>query len=199
MVWDNGDMIAHVSGVVAVKNLASVVVDVGGIGYEIQISRGDFNKTTIGEKITFQTYHHVREQSQELFGFIEPDAKQLFEQLLSVKNVGPKVALAVLDTGPSSAVRAAIASGEVKFLQSAKGVGKRAAEQMVVELRDKVGLMVGSSAEDLVGRSAVDQQDEALQALVALGYLETDAQLALQNVDKTLPTEERIKQALKKP
>ncbi len=157
-------MIAHVSGIVAAKNVASVVVDVGGIGYKIQVSRGDLSEINLGEKILLQTYHHIREQAQELFGFIDGDAKHLFEQLLSVKNVGPKVALGVLDTGPSSSVRTAIASGDVKFLQAAKGVGKRAAEQMVVELRDKVGLVASDQAEDLVGRSAVDQQDEALQA-----------------------------------
>ena len=77
-------------------------------------------------------------------------------------------------------------------------MGKRAAEQMVVELRDKVGLVVADQAEDLVGRSSIDQQDEALQALVTLGYSESDAQLALQHVDKNLATEDRIKQALKR-
>ena len=191
-------MIAHISGIVSAKNNTSIVIDVGGVGYEIQITLGDFNKAVMGEKVTFQTYHHIREQSQELFGFLNMDAKRLFEQLLSVKNIGPKAALAVLDIGQSSIVRAAIASGDVKFLQSAKGVGKRAAEQMVVELRDKVGLIVGTEAEDLVGRSSIDQQDEALQALVTLGYSEVDAQIALQHVDKKLSTEARIKLALKR-
>lgn len=191
-------MIAHISGTVATKAGASLVVDVGGVGYDIQVARGDYDQAVVGQAIMLQTHHHIREQSQELFGFLDPRAKGLFEQLLSVKNVGPKVALAVLDTGPSAAVRTAIANGDVKFLQAAKGVGKRAAEQIVVELRDKVGLLVSDQAEDLVSRSGVDQQDEALQALVALGYSETDAQLALQPVDKTLPTEARVKLALKR-
>lgn len=191
-------MIAYVSGVVVAKTGSSVVVDVGGVGYAVQVTMGDLERAKLGEKITFQTYHHIREQSQELFGFLDLSAKHLFEQLLSVKNVGPKVALSVLDTGPSDHVRTAIASGDVKFLQSAKGVGKRAAEQIVVELRDKVGLLVSDQAEGIVGRSAPDQSDEALQALVALGYSESDAQLALQRVDKNLPIEDRIKQALKK-
>ncbi len=196
-LWDNGVMIAHVSGVVASKNLTSVVVDVGGVGYAVQVALGDLDQAKLGEKITFQTYHHVREQSQELFGFLDLSAKHLFEQLLRVKNVGPKVALSVLDTGSSDHVRTAIANGDVKFLQGAKGVGKRAAEQMVVELRDKVGLLVSDQAEGIVGRSAPDQSDEALQALISLGYSEVDAQLALQNIEKTLPTEERIKLALR--
>lgn len=190
-------MIAHISGIVSAKTNSTVVVDVGGVGYAVQVALGDLERAKLGEKITLQTYHHIREQSQELFGFLDLSAKRLFEQLLSVKNVGPKVALSVLDTGQSDHVRTAIASGDVKFLQSAKGVGKRAAEQMVVELRDKVGLLVSDQAEGIVGRSSVDQKDEALQALVALGYSEVDAQLALQNVDKKLATEERIKLALK--
>jgi Holliday junction DNA helicase RuvA len=94
-------------------------------------------------------------------------------------------------------VRTAIAAGDVKILQSAKGVGKRAAEQMVVELRDKVGLVSGAAAEDLVTRGGVNTADEAVQGLLALGYTETDAMLALQHVGKELTTEERIRQALK--
>jgi Holliday junction DNA helicase RuvA len=125
------------------------------------------------------------------------DTQKLFEQLLSVKNVGPKVALAVLGIGNSTEVRSAIASGDVKRLQTAKGVGKRAAEQMVVELRDKVGLVAGAEAEGIVSRSAVNTADEAVQALLVLGYSDTDAQRAMQNIDPTLPTEERIKLALK--
>ncbi len=197
-LWDNEKMIAHISGIVSAKTNSTVVVDVGGVGYAVQVALGDLDQAKLGEKITFQTYHHIREQSQELFGFLDLSAKHLFEQLLSVKNVGPKVALSVLDIGQSDHVRKAIANGDVKFLQSAKGVGKRAAEQMVVELRDKVGLLVSDQAEGIVGRSTPDQSDEALQALISLGYSEVDAQLALQHIDKTLPTEERIKQALKR-
>ena len=191
-------MIAHLLGKVAGKEAGAVVIDVGGVGYGVLVTLRDFERAILHSQQKFYTYHHIREQSQELYGFCEPDSKKLFEQLLSVKNVGPKVALAVLDIGPAEAVRTAIASGDVKSLQAAKGVGKRAAEQMVVELRDKVGLLVSDQADDVVNRSAVDQQDEALQALVALGYSEVDAQLALQRIDKTLSTEERVKQALKR-
>ncbi len=128
---------------------------------------------------------------------MQPSTKHLFEQLLSVKNVGPKVALAILDIGSGDSVRAAIAGGDVKKLQSAKGVGKRAAEQVVVELRDKVGAPVGEGAENVLHRSGIHETDEAAQALVVLGYSETDAQVALAKVDKTLSVEDRIKQALK--
>jgi Holliday junction DNA helicase RuvA len=124
-------------------------------------------------------------------------AKKVFQQLLGVKNVGPKVALSILDIGQLGAIQSAIAEGDVKFLQTAKGVGKRAAEQIVVELRDKMNVPVGDAAEGLITRSGINQKDEALQALVSLGYSEFDASAALNDVDQSLSTEERVKAALK--
>ncbi|MGI8637219.1 MAG: Holliday junction branch migration protein RuvA [Segetibacter sp.] len=191
-------MIAHVFGRVSDKQTGRLVVDVSGIGYAVQVSLNDWALVSLDQTVKLYTYHHIREQSQELFGFLQPAAKQLFEQLLSVKNVGPKVALAVLDIGSVEIVRNAVASGDVKKLQQAKGVGKRAAEQIVVELRDKIGLPTGEGADSIIGRSGVDESDEAVQALVSLGYSDVDAQLALQTIDKALSTEERIKQALRK-
>jgi Holliday junction DNA helicase RuvA len=189
-------MIATLEGVVSEKLLDSIVIDVGGVGYGLLITTQDFAALTTGEKTKMYVHEHIREAAHDLFGFSKLPTKFLFEQLLSVKNVGPKVALAVLDIGSDEYVRTAIASGEVKTLRTAKGVGKRAAEQIVVELRDKVGVVSSGAAEDIATRSGINQGDEAVQALVALGYQETDAMLALQNVDKTLSTEERIKLAL---
>ncbi|HMS23973.1 MAG TPA: Holliday junction branch migration protein RuvA [Candidatus Saccharibacteria bacterium] len=190
-------MISTLSGIVSEKFTDSIVVDVNGVGYGLLVTVDDYAKLALDEKAKLYVYEHIREASHDLFGFSRIETKQLFEQLLSVKNVGPKVALAVLDIGSGDYVRSAIAAGEVKTLQTAKGVGKRAAEQIVVELRDKVGIVAGTGADDIINRGSVNQSDEAVQALVALGYQEIDAQLALQNIDKDLSTEERIKQALK--
>ncbi|MDQ3123943.1 MAG: Holliday junction branch migration protein RuvA [bacterium] len=190
-------MIATLSGVISEKLLAGVVLEVGGVGYGLQVTAEDFGNLNTGQPAKLYIYEHIREQAQDLFGFVSLDTKFLFEQLLGVKNVGPKVALAVLDVGPASVVRAAIANGDVKLLQSAKGVGKRAAEQIVVELRDKVGITASGAAEDIVGRPGVNMQDEAGEALMSLGYSPSDASLALKDIDKTLPTEERVKLALK--
>lgn len=190
-------MIATLRGTVTEKTLREVVIECSGIGYGVLVSAADHGALGLGHEHKLYIYEHIKEDTHDLFGFVHVDSKELFEQLLSVKNVGPKVALAVLDIGSADAVRAAIAGGDVKLLQSAKGVGKRAAEQMVVELRDKVGAPVGDAAEGLVNRSGVNQSDEALQALIALGYPDADAQAALQGIDKDLPTEDRIKQALK--
>lgn len=190
-------MIATLEGVISEKFLGSVVLDVGGVGYGLYMTNDDQAKLATGDAVKVYIYEHIREASHDLFGFRAVATKRLFEQLLSVKNVGPKVALAVLDIGSDDYVRSAIAAGEVKTLQTAKGVGKRAAEQIIVELRDKVGLVSGDGAEHVVERGGRGQTDEAVQGLVALGYDESDALIALQNIDPTLPTEDRIKQALK--
>jgi Holliday junction DNA helicase RuvA len=190
-------MIAYLEGTVAASELNGVVLDVGGVGYGVKTSINDQSLLVPGTKVKLFIYEHIREDSHDLYGFVSPASKQLFEQLLSVKNVGPKVAVAVLGIGPEDAVRLAIANGNVKLLQSAKGVGKRAAEQMVVELRDKVGLQAGDDAENIVNRSGVNLTDEAVLGLIALGYSEIDAQKALEKIDSALPTEQRIKQALK--
>lgn len=190
-------MIATLEGKVSEKFADSIVMEVAGVGYGLLVTVEDYGRLVVGQTSKVFIHEHIREDAHDLYGFLDYDTQKLFEQLLSVKNVGPKVALAVLGVGNSTQVRAAIASGDVKLLQSAKGVGKRAAEQMVVELRDKVGLAAGAEAENLVNRGGVNTADEAVQALLALGYSETDAARALQNVDPKLPTEDRIKLALK--
>ena len=160
------------------------------------MTQSDAGTLRNGVETKLYIYENIKEDAHTLFGFSKLEAKELFEQLLSVKNVGPKVAMSVLDIGSTADVRSAIAGGDVKRLQTAKGVGKRAAEQMVVELRDKVGAPVGSGAEDVIGRAGVDTQDEAVMALISLGYSEADASTALHAIDKTLSTEERIRLAL---
>lgn len=190
-------MIATLSGTISEKFEDKVVIDVAGVGYGLLVTLEDYSRLVVGETAKVYIHENIREDSHDLFGFIMRDTQKLFEQLLSVKNVGPKGALAVLGIGSAAVVRGAIASGDVKLLQTAKGVGKRAAEQMVVELRDKVGLAAGAEAESLVTRGGVNTADEAVQALLALGYSESDAQAALQTVDASLPVEERIRLALK--
>ena len=190
-------MIATLNGVVSEKLADMVVLDVHGVGYGLQVTAEDYGRLPTGEPAKLYVHEHVREQQYDLFGFVLLDTKKLFEQLLGVKNVGPKVALAVLDIGTAPAVRGAIAAGDVKLLQSAKGVGKRAAEQIVVELRDKVGLSASEAAEVIVSRPGISAQDEATEALISLGYSPQDAAVALKDIDPGLPVEERIKLALK--
>lgn len=188
-------MIAHVSGVVAEKFGSSVIVDVVGVGYEIQVSSGDFDHVTLDEEVKFYTYHHIREQSQELYGFSSLTAKKLFELLITVQGVGPKAALAILSLGDSELVRNAIASSDSGFIARASGVGKKTAERVVVDLSDKVGLAVNIA--HATGAQVSSAGDEAMEALMALGYNLNDAMAALENVSKNLPTAERVTMALK--
>lgn len=191
-------MIATLTGVISENYDGNIVLEVNGVGYGISITNNDQGTLKTNETVKLYIYENIKEDTHDLIGFKSIDTKRLFMQLLSVKNVGPKVALAILDIGNDTSVRAAIAGGDVKYLQTAKGVGKRAAEQVVVELRDKVGAPVGEGAEQIIGRSGINTQDEAVQALVALGYSDADAQIALNTIDPLLPLEDRIRLALKR-
>ncbi len=188
-------MIAHVSGIVAEKFGSSVIVDVHDIGYEVQVPLGDFEKALLGESVKFYTYHHIREQAQDLFGFSSLAAKKLFELLITVQGVGPKAALAILSVGDSEQVRNAIASGDSGFVSKASGVGKKIAERVVVDLSDKVGLAV--TVAQASGVSVAPVGDEALEALMALGYTLNDATAALEAVPNELSTAERVTMALR--
>jgi len=191
-------MIATLTGVVAEKTIDMVVLDVHGVGYGLLVTNEDYGRLTIGDKVKVYIYEHIRENAYDLYGFTSLDTKQLFELLLGVNGVGPKMALSVLNTGSAGDVRVAIASGDVKSIQKASGVGKRVAERIVVELKDKVGLEgVDLATTGILQSDAQLLKDEAVEALVVLGYTPADAAAALSSIDKSLPTEDRIKMALK--
>ncbi|HEX5448068.1 MAG TPA: Holliday junction branch migration protein RuvA, partial [Candidatus Saccharimonadales bacterium] len=149
-----------------------------------------------GQDAKLYIYEHIRDNAHDLFGFRNIQSKLLFEQLLTVNGVGPKMALAILSIANLQNVRQAIAKGDTKFISQAVGVGKRVAERVVVDLKDKVGLAADENAVDFLTTEA-DPSDEALQGLVALGYSVQDAAQALKKVDKKLSAEDRIKAALK--
>lgn len=188
-------MIAHVYGVVAEKFGSSVVIDVNGIGYEVSLPTTDFDNAVIDSKIKFHTYHHIREQSQELFGFSSLMAKKMFELLITVQGVGPKAALAILSLGDSETVRNAIANGDVAYITKASGIGKKTAERVLVDLSDKVGQAKYYKIDNI--EDQIKTNDEALEALMALGYNLNDATKALNGVPADLSTAERVTLALK--
>lgn len=188
-------MIATLTGTVAEKLSEVLVLEVGGVGYGLLVTNEDFGGLVVGEKAKVYVHEHIRENSYDLYGFCSQDSKRLFEQLLDVNGVGPKMALNILGVGSADAVRTAIATGDTKYIQAASGVGKRVAERVIVELKDKVGLVSSEGATDFLQGPAMS--DEAVQALVALGFTPQDATLALQKVDAELSTEDRIKHALK--
>ncbi len=190
-------MIATLEGVVSEKIGETVVLAIDGVGYGLLVTFEDFGALKVGGKVKLYVYESIRENSHDLFGFRTQESKKLFEKLLSVKGVGPKMALAILSVASINHVRQAIAGGDIKFISQAVGVGRKAAERVVVELKDKVGLAASDAATEFLTTPAADPNDEALQGLVALGYSVQDAAEALKKVDKKLPPSERIKQALK--
>ena len=192
-------MIAHIKGIIEEKfGTNGVIVDVGGVGYEMMVPVPDFESATLGEERKFYTYHQVRENAEELYGFSSLVAKKLFEMLISVQGIGPKAGVAILSLAEAEEVRNAIANADTSFISKASGVGKKSAERVVVDLRDKVGTPSKYGATDVkYGVKKLDESDEALDALIALGFQLKEAAAALAEVDASLPVEERVRLALK--
>jgi holliday junction DNA helicase RuvA len=190
-------MIAILNGKVEDQLADMIILDVGGVGYGLWVPKEDWANLPKGREARLYIYEHIREQNYDLYGFSSVYTKKLFEQLLSVNGVGPKMALAILSIGTIEEVRMAIAEGNVRFLQSASGVGKKVAERVIVDLKDKVGMVGSSEATTFLSTPAMNRFDEAQSALVALGYSAQDAAEALNGIDVKLSTEERLKLALK--
>ena len=186
-------MIAHLTGKIIDKNLNTLIIDVAGVGYEVAVPTSDASRLILGETANLKIYHHIREQSQELFGFLELGSKELFKLLITVQGIGPKAALAILSIGEFEAVRSAIARGDSKYIQQASGVGKKTAERVCVDLSDKIGVPSVMSAE--LVQTELNTDDEAVETLMALGYNLTDATALLSGIDVKLTTQERVKLA----
>ena len=190
-------MIATITGKITEKYINSVVLETSGIGYEILIPIDTLTQLEIGENYKLQIYEHIRENMYDLYGFLDSQSKLLFIKLINVNGVGPKAGLNILSIGSLNKVRSAIASGDIKTIQLAPGVGKRVAERVVIDLKDKVGLVSSIDEKSLLSSEDILMQDEAVQALVALGYDLTDAAKAVDKIDKNLDVQERIRLALR--
>jgi Holliday junction DNA helicase RuvA len=190
-------MIATLKGEITEKKNDQVVLECGGMGYGLFVTFEDFGALDLDSKVKLYVYEHIRENAHDLFGFRSPETKALFELLLTVNGVGPKMALSILSIANISQVKQAIAAGDTKFISQALGVGKRVAERVVVDLKDKVGLVASEDATGFLVIPSGNPNDEAMQGLVALGYSVQDAAEALKGIDEKLSTGERIKLALK--
>ena len=188
-------MIAHISGKIVEKFAGSIIVDVAGVGYEVIVPTNEFERAVLGDDIKFYTYHNITDRSQELFGFSSLAAKKLFELLITVQGIGPRAGVAIMSLGETEDVRNSIACEDAKFIQKASGVGKKSAERVILDLKDKVGMAI--SKPDGVSDNISLASDEALEALIALGFNLNDATKALEQIPRDLPTEERITLALK--
>lgn len=191
-------MIAQINGKVLEHEGPITVIDCSGVGYGVHTLSDEQAHMRQGEQAKVYIYEHIKEDAHDLYGFLTQTRKDLFIRLLSVSGVGPKAAATIMNLGSEGQVRTSIAQGDTKFISSASGVGKKVAERVVVDLKNKVGLSVSEDATAFLQDSAVSERDEALQALVGLGYSREDAAEALSKVDQALPVGERVKLALKR-
>jgi len=181
-------VIGRLTGTPVARTLDGVVLDVNGVGYLLRLTLRALRKAEGEREVTIDTYLHVREDALQLYGFAEPAERELFEQLLSVSGVGPKVALAIVSGSTPSDLRRAIARDDTSRFMAIPGIGKKTAQRVVLELKEKLGIEpLEGGAADLVARDA----------LVELGYSLPEAERALATVDRELPAEERVRQALK--
>ena len=200
-------MIAFVRGTAVDMTENSVIVEAGGIGYDIYMTGTDLSQIHMGEEVKIHTYFNVREDAMQLYGFRSKDDLQMFKLLLGVNGVGPKAAVGVLAGITADELRFAILSDDVKTLSKAPGIGKKTAQKLILELKDKMKLedafelkLAHEQEKAVAGLGEIsDGRQEAVEALVALGYSSTDALRAVRKVTDVAPddVEGLLKAALK--
>jgi Holliday junction DNA helicase RuvA len=190
-------VIALLRGEVAVRRADHVVVLAGGVGYRLAVSAETLRHVpAVGRDVTLHSHLVVRDDALALYGFATEQERDLFLALIGVQSVGPKVALAVLSGGSPRELLTAVASGDVARLQAVPGIGKRTAERIVVELREKVGATFAAGGEDIVITRADDPRRLARDGLVELGFTVVEADELLRDMDDDTP-EVLIAQALR--
>jgi Holliday junction DNA helicase RuvA len=185
-------VIGTIRGELAEKNPPQVLVVAGGVGYEIDVPMSTFyHLPRVGEAVVLLTHLVVREDAHLLFGFLTPNERAAFRQLLRISGVGPKVALSVLSGLSVEDLAAAVASEDAGRLTRIPGIGKKTAERLVLELRDKLPVAV------TLAKSTSPQSGDVINALTGLGYNEREAQAAVKQLAPDLPLADAIRQALK--
>jgi Holliday junction DNA helicase RuvA len=186
-------VIARLRGRPVANTPEGLVVDVGGVGYVVAATPTAVRLADGAGEVVLHTYLHVREDAMQLYGFAEAAERELFVQLLSVNGVGPKVALAIVSGSPASELRRAIVLEDWARFQAIPGIGKKTAERIVLELKEKIG----EAPVPLSSAVAGPPHLVAREALVELGYSVGEAELALARTDPELPPEERVREALR--
>ena len=199
-------MIAYLQGRVLTITSETAIVEVGGVGYELYCSGGAFRKITVGEMVELYTYLQVKEDGITLFGFASPKEKELFLKVISVSGVGPKMGIAILTGLSADEFTQAIATADVKRLSTVKGLGKKTAEKIVLELHGKISAaeVMSASADPISaaienGAQKVSPQDEdAISALMGLGFTKNESANAVKRAKEqgATTTEEIIRKAL---
>ena len=194
-------MIALLTGELAQRHADGVIVDVGGVGYRVQIPLSTFYALPEQGKVRLHIHTHVKEDAINLFGFLSAREKDFFALLISVSGVGPKLAINILSHMPATELAAALCEGDIARLTGIPGIGKKSAERLVLELQDKAAGFTGGALPVAASTSTpqtTDLRDDALSALVNLGYKENLARKAVKSLDiaPTATLEEMLKQAL---
>jgi len=192
-------VIERVSGTVVAVNADGAVLDVGGVGFRLEMSRTTLRDLpSIGESAVALTHLHVRDEALQLFGFSSEEERELFLRLISVSKIGPKLALAALSVRRPREVRRAIAAGDVAFFQSVPGIGKKTAERLILELRETMTALEGSIA----GLSSGDDDESELQlarsALAELGMTAAEIEHLLRDADPSAAADDLVRSALRK-
>jgi Holliday junction DNA helicase RuvA len=188
-------MIAHLRGRLIARHPNQAIVDAGGVGYDVAISVPTFSELPpLGGEVALHIHTHVREDQIALYGFLRPEEKQLFEKLLTVSGIGPKLAITILSGMPTDEMVNAIRGNDVVRLTKIPGIGKKTAERMVLELRDKLAVAGNEPAAVMPSFSAL--QEDVLSALVNLGYQRAAAEKALGAVEKNGSFDSMFRHAL---
>lgn len=192
-------MFSYIKGSLEAVNSAYAVVENGGIGYKINMPFRESSALSLKSDVKVYIYTHIREDAFDLFGFVSEESLKIFELLLSVSGVGPKAATAILDTFSPAEIVSAVSSGDSKSITKASGIGAKTAQRIVLELADKLkGISAGNlPMADAPANVPGSMSDEAIGALIALGYSDNAAKAAVLAIKNASSVEELIKLALK--
>jgi len=193
-------MIAYLKGSLAAKSAERIIIDVNDVGYGVEISNQTYRQLPKkGTDLKLLIYHHFTDSDQRMFGFFTKDEKQLFELLITVKGVGPKLGLKILSGLPAAEIISAIVQGDKGALTQITGIGNKTAQRMLLELKDKMEELAANSAHAASGTAVSgDTKEEAVSALQSLGIKKNDAQKAVQNAGKDAEDDILVEQLVKK-
>jgi len=194
-------VIGYIEGKLSVKTPALVVIDVGGVGYEMHISLTTYNQIgKIGEKSKIFTHLYVREDKLELYGFATEDEKVFFKTLISISGIGPSVAIRILSAIKADRFKAAVIDEDVGILTTIPGIGKKTAQRIIVELKDKIGVLTDKEKSYLIGKDPEEHAviNDSISALVSLGYSRAIAQRAVDRVLSETKEEIKIEELIRK-
>lgn len=186
-------MIAYIEGIVQRVIDHHLVIVVHGIGYDVQVPLQVLERAQTGNTVVLHTYHHIREDASDLYGFLHPDDLTFFIKLLGVNGVGPRLALGAISALKLEELKRAIVHGDTAMLQTISGIGRKTAERIILDLKESVDILPSHNMTDTEQHTSAT----ALDALMTLGYTRSEAANALRHIDATLPLEEQVRAALK--